>query len=125
MLTMAITLEREDERIRVFSDLLGFYLGGTDIERVLGSIIPLAQHCYFRNHQIWVVPKEELDHQQLLETGELLVAFTPTDKLRPPELMVGGQWWTSPQGIEFFCPMENGKIDAVIFERIEKDTENT
>lgn len=121
MLEMTVRIEREDEHIRIFSNLPGFYLGGTDIERVLGSIIPLAQHCYWRNSGLCVIPEGELDHQQLLETGAIIIAFLPTERLRPPELLVEGKWWKSPHGLEFFVPSVKDGLDRAIFEQIKKD----
>ena len=124
MLEVRVTIEREGEVVRVFADLTGFYLSDIDTERVLGSIIPLAQHCYWRNFQICVIPERELDHQELLEMGRLVIFFTLTDNLRPPELMINGQWWTSPQGREFFCPIGEDGVDSVIFDRIREDLAN-
>lgn len=121
---VTISLERDGEHYRVFANLHGFYLGGSDIERVFGSIIPLAQHCYWRNYQECALPEMELDHKQLLETNALTISFVFVENLRKPNILANGEWWKSPQGTSFFVPSENDTIDTKILDKIHKDMED-
>lgn len=117
MKTATFTLEREDKVVRVYSDLSGYCVWGTDLERVLASVIPLAQHLIFLNEKSCVVPKE-FDPASLLWGKPVTVEFELVERLLPPKLLVEGDWWKTKKGRNFFVTRENGMVDKKSTEKL-------
>ena len=119
MHTVTFELERDEEDIYVYADIFGYFLWATDLERVIGSVIPLAQHLFWKNDCIILEPAHELDIAKLLE-GKAMVAFVERRCLEVPTFLVEGKWWTNPEGKHFFVPIENGEVSSKIMEKIKE-----
>lgn len=119
MREVVVELKRKGTVLRIESDLHGFYLCGTDAERVMGSIVPLIQHCLWRNENSLMMLVGELDHQNLIETGKTKLTFVSVEEMDEPTILVGGDWWVSPDGSRHvFVPSEE---DQETLERIQRN----
>ncbi len=119
---VTFNLELRENGVCVFTSrgCPGYYLWATDKERVLVSVIPLAQHIFWMNdREIWV-PSNDPDLTLLL-TGPLEITFVPDSRLTAPEIAVEGMWMSSPHGREFFIPQDKGNTCARIVEQIQRD----
>lgn len=118
--TVTFFLERTEDGLCVFSDLFGYYLWARDSERVIATVIPLAQHLIWRNEHVSTVPKGELDLDELL-AGKTTIQFEEQELVPVPARLVHGQWWNNPDGKIFFVPIEDGVMPESIMKRIAKD----
>ncbi len=120
MWALKFTLERSDRDVFIFSNLHGFYLWTTDIERALKSVIPLVQHLVWKNEQQCCVAESDLNTDELL-AGKTNLIFKKVDSLQSPPLYLQGDWWTYPDGTFFFLPKEREQIPARLVEKIKND----
>lgn len=122
---VTFTLEQGDDGICVFADerCPGYYLWATDKERLLASVVPLAQHIFWENGHEILIPQEEPDLSVLL-SGRLEICFLPGTRLAPPAIAVEGFWMESPNGRSFFIPQHKRQTCQQIVKRIEADLSN-
>lgn len=126
MRPVTFSLDRQENTLYVYSDLWGFYLCGTDHERVISSIIPLAQHLLWKNEKACMVPEDASEFRRaLLSEKTATVRFVTIEKLRPPEIPQKGWWWGHKEtDKQFFVPASAGDtVDSVILAKITFDRE--
>jgi hypothetical protein len=122
MRQVMLSLEREFPVIRVYADLFGYYLTAQDVEMVVPSIIPLAQHLFWLNEKIPVEPVSEFDPTELLSNNRITVHFKIVPHLEPPKLLALGQFYQRPDGKYFFMPLVTpDTLDEKAYERLKSE----
>ena len=121
MREITFLLEREESLIRVVAEnLFGFYLTDTAIERIVASVVPPTQHLAWRNyHECWS-QEREFDSTELLSTGRTTISFIQVAMMRPPPILVPGEFWKNDGGKDVFVPGGDQGIDRKTLDRIKE-----
>lgn len=126
MRTVTFTADKQEEMFYIYSDLWGFYLCGTNAKRVISSVVPLAQHLFYKNENTCMVPLSgsEFPHA-LLTKPSISINFGEVKKLKAPKIPQNGWWWQHEDTKKsFYVPCLPGDlVDPVIFAKIRADRE--
>lgn len=124
MRTVTFTSDRQKDMLHIYSDLWGFYLCGTNDKRVIASVVPLAQHLFWKNEKLPMVPQAGSEFPHALLTKQTIsIVFGEVRKMRPPKIPQKGWWYEHRETKkEIFVPSMQGRMaDPTMFAKVMAD----